>query len=61
MSIYSQIYYNLVSRNVNKKALWESKEIELHRHHIKPKHDGGEDVESNYTYLSVRQHVGLLG
>jgi hypothetical protein len=57
MSIYSQIYYNLISRNVNKKDLWESKVGGLHRHHIKPKHSGGEDVEYNYTYLTVREHI----
>lgn len=29
----------------------------LHRHHIIPKHSGGEDDESNYTYLTVREHI----
>lgn len=29
----------------------------LHRHHITPKHSGGLDIESNYTYLTVREHI----
>lgn len=29
----------------------------LHRHHIVPKHSGGTDEESNYTYLTPREHV----
>lgn len=56
MSIYHSIYYNLVSRNVNKKLLWEDRSNNLHRHHIVPKHMGGSDEEDNYTYLSVREH-----
>jgi len=57
MSIYYDIYYTLVSRNVHKKDLWESPESELHRHHIVPKHSGGKDEDSNYTYLSIREHI----
>ena len=56
MSIYHSIYYNLVSRNVNNKLLWEDKNNNLHRHHIIPRHMGGSDEEDNYTYLSVREH-----
>lgn len=29
----------------------------IHRHHILPKHNGGEDEESNYTYLTIREHI----
>ena len=29
----------------------------LHRHHIIPRHQGGEDIENNYTYLTTRQHI----
>jgi len=56
MNIYHRIYSNIISRNVNKKELWENKENGLHRHHIIPKHMGGEDTEDNYTYLTVREH-----
>ena len=56
MNIYHRIYSNLVSRNVNQKELWENKENGLHRHHIVPKHMGGEDTEDNYTYLTAREH-----
>jgi hypothetical protein len=56
MNIYHRIYSNIISRNVNQKELWENKENGLHRHHIVPKHMGGEDTEDNYTYLTVREH-----
>jgi len=55
MNIYSRIYNNIVSKNVNNKIHW--KEKNLHRHHIIPKHHGGLDEESNYTYLTVREHI----
>lgn len=29
----------------------------LHRHHIIPRHSGGLDEESNYTYLTAREHI----
>lgn len=29
----------------------------LHRHHIIPIHNGGEDLENNVTYLTPREHV----
>ncbi len=29
----------------------------LHRHHILPRHSGGEDREENFTYLTVREHI----
>lgn len=29
----------------------------LHKHHITPSHSGGEDVEQNFTYLTVREHI----
>jgi hypothetical protein len=57
MSIYSRIYYNLCSRGVNQKELWENKENNLHRHHILPKHSGGLDEECNFTYLTIREHI----
>jgi len=29
----------------------------LHRHHIIPKHAGGTDDISNFTYLTIREHI----
>jgi hypothetical protein len=57
MSIYSILYYNIISRGVYKKDLWEKKSNQLHRHHILPKHSGGLDKESNYSYLTIREHI----
>lgn len=56
MSIYTSIYYNLCHRNVHKKETWVPGSG-LHRHHIVPKHTGGSDDESNFTYLTVREHI----
>lgn len=29
----------------------------LHKHHIVPSHSGGSNDESNFTYLTVREHI----
>ena len=57
MSIYGRIYSSLCAAGVNRKDEWESEFSELHRHHVVPKHSGGLDEDSNYTYLSVREHI----
>lgn len=57
MNIYLKLYYTIISRGVNKKDLWENKSNQLHRHHIVPKHSGGLDEESNYSYLTIREHI----
>lgn len=56
MSIYNTIYYNLCS---DKKQLKNSYCVGsgLHKHHIIPRHMGGQDIEDNYTYLTVREHT----
>jgi hypothetical protein len=36
---------------------WRIKGSGLHRHHIIPRHAGGKDCETNYTYLTVREHI----
>ncbi len=56
MSIYSSIYYNLCSKKCQLKELYKPGSG-LHRHHIIPKHSGGSDEESNFTYLTVREHI----
>jgi len=55
-NIYSRIYSNLCSKG---KLLKEhhKKGSNLHQHHIVPRHMGGSDVENNYTYLTVREHI----
>lgn len=55
-SIYRTIYNNLCSSRVHLKETWKPGS-NLHRHHIVPKHSGGTDDESNFTYLTVREHV----
>lgn len=55
--MFSQIYDNVCNSNKGKKLLWESKEHNLHRHHIIPTHSGGLDIEDNYTYLTIREHI----
>jgi len=56
MSIYSNIYYKLCETKKQAKA--EYKPFSgLHEHHILPKHSGGDDSESNLTYLTVREHI----
>lgn len=56
MSYYSNIYYNLCeSKKQYKKNYGPGSG--LHRHHIIPIHCGGIDCDSNYTYLTNREHI----
>jgi hypothetical protein len=56
MSIYSNIYYKLCESK--KQAKNDYKPFSgLHEHHILPKHSGGDDSESNLTYLTVKEHI----
>jgi hypothetical protein len=54
--MYLQLYQNLCSTG---KSLKESygPGSGIHAHHILPKHMGGDDTESNITYLTVDQHI----
>jgi len=54
---YFRIYSNLVSENVNKKRKYFEGHSGLHCHHIVPRHQGGTDDESNFAYLTVREHI----
>lgn len=56
MSIYFNIYYKLCESK--KQAKTEYKPFSgLHEHHILPKHSGGDNSESNLTYLTIREHI----
>jgi hypothetical protein len=56
MGIYSRIYYSLVYKRSQLVENWKQGSG-IHRHHIIPKHSGGLDEESNFTYLTVREHI----
>jgi hypothetical protein len=56
MSIYQRVYKNLCKTRSHLKENWKP-QSGLHRHHILPKHSGGKDCESNYTYLTIREHI----
>ena len=54
--MFKQIYFNLCASKSAIKEQWQ-RGSNLHRHHIVPKHSGGVDEESNFTYLTIREHV----
>lgn len=53
---YLSVYNNLCSSRSQLKEHWTSGSG-LHRHHIIPRHMGGEDTDENFTYLTPREHV----
>lgn len=55
MSIYSRLYFGICESRKSNSTNYVSGSG-LHRHHIKPRHSGGEDDEENYTYLTIREH-----
>ena len=57
--MYNIIYENLCKQGKSLKEEYENRSYkeDLHKHHIIPKHSGGLDIEENYTYLTIRQHV----
>lgn len=57
MTFYSRIYHNICEFGKQRKLAYFSKTSDLHLHHILPKHSGGEDVETNFTYLTIREHI----
>lgn len=56
MSLFMRIYQNLVDSRKHLKEQWGPIGSGLERHHIVPRHAGGLDKESNYTYLTHREH-----
>lgn len=50
------IYHRLCESRKDLKEQWVPGSG-IHRHHVLPKHSGGEDEESNYTYLTIREHI----
>ena len=54
--MFKQVYHNLCKKKSTIKEQWV-KGSDLHRHHIVPKHSGGIDEDSNFTYLTIREHV----
>jgi hypothetical protein len=54
--MFKQIYYNLCLHRSTIKEQW-TKGSDIHKHHIIPKHSGGNDEEYNFTYLSIREHI----
>jgi len=53
---YDKVYYNLCSSKSTIIDQWKPGS-NLHRHHIVPKHAGGNDDSNNFTYLTIREHV----
>lgn len=56
MSLYTSIYYNLCETRKQAKLKYLPGSG-LHKHHIIPKHSGGQDCNENYTYLTSREHT----
>ena len=57
MSFYKTIYDRICTKGKLLVEEWQQdKNFKYHRHHITPRHSGGLDDESNYTYLSIREH-----
>lgn len=55
LNIYHTLYYNLCESKKQLKPFWKPGSG-LHRHHIVPVHSGGNEEETNFTYLTTREH-----
>lgn len=53
---YLCVYNKLCSSRSQLKQYWLPGSG-LHRHHILPRHSGGDDSEENFTYLTIREHI----
>jgi hypothetical protein len=56
-NFYLNTYNILVNSRKVFKENWLVKGSGLERHHIIPKHIGGTNDETNYTYLTRREHI----
>lgn len=56
MNFYSNIYIRLCQRGLLAESRY-GHGSGLHKHHVIPKHSGGSDAVTNFTYLSVREHI----
>lgn len=54
--MYLSIYNTLCQSKRQLRESWVPGS-NLHRHHIIPVHSGGSDDESNFTYLTIREHI----
>ena len=54
--MYKEIYDKLVTSRSHLITEWENDKT-LFRHRIKPAHQGGEYVDDNCTYLTLREHI----
>lgn len=54
--MYLNLYNSLCMKGKSKKSQYK-KFSGLHKHHITPKHSGGDDADENLTYLTVREHI----
>jgi hypothetical protein len=54
--MYKTIYNKLVENGKQNKIFYKRGSL-LERHHIIPHHAGGLDEQSNYTYLTRREHI----
>ena len=57
MSIYKEIYDNLVESKKELQEEWKPVGSGLERHRILPGHQGGTYEESNCAYLTHREHI----
>jgi len=53
--MYISIYESICTKGKTRKASYKPFS-DLHKHHIIPKHMGGSEEETNFTYLSIREH-----
>ena len=54
--MYKEIYNNLCTIGKTRKNLYK-KGSNFHKHHIIPKHSNGDDINENYTFLTIREHI----
>jgi hypothetical protein len=57
MSFYKRVYDSICNKGKLMLSEWSlDTNLKYHKHHIVPRHMNGTDNESNYTYLTIREH-----